>query len=618
MNNPPRLSPVMWFAVLALVGSCTPEGRNPLSQAFPTSPSLLPYTTPTALPATTPTPSLGVSFSEEPPAWVSDPGTNVLALAIGDVPLCLEPSTVQLRFINAETGEDFNLAITPARAMFWLDSIRFGLLSPDAETILALNFSNGSVGTTTSQAEGIRYMRWTQGHYSYSADELPCMMNPLSVVATALPAKESAQVIVRQDFSSDLSLLAETDGVLQVWRVESHEPVWTSDTDLQADDLNEYEFAWSPTDPARMAVVECDYKGTDRCFSQRLFIVDVTRGEEMASFPGEFMNISWSPGGSRILYQPPEWQVADFFSGPPCVLDVGTGTNECFPDIPLTHFPKGQAIVGRVISDVQWDRGGDGFYYTFNGSYYPSPSSDPVMLSGLCHYGLIDRKIDCPSEGLPELEGVYITGAEVSPNERAVYLESDMRTPAHGIVDLETHRFIGLPDPPPRGDYYSSFDFVSTLWRPPSTAAAVRTSLPREEDVQEVPSVWDFYELSEGLDLAEPGTRQFSVDVDPGQPFIWPFYWCAADEDTLAENLRSITVDFTVDGIEVSNSDILEYERSTEAWNCHFWATMLNRWESGTESSLIIRYSFRRVVDDGFKEYPAGDYSFEVEARVGN
>jgi len=45
---------------------------------------------------------------------------------------------------------------------------------------------------------------------------------------------------------------------------------------------------------------------------------------------------------------------------------------------------------------------------------------------------------------------------------------------------------------------------------------------------------------------------------------------------------------------------------------------MLNRWESGTESSLIIRYSFRRVVDDGFKEYPAGDYSFEVEARVGN
>jgi len=44
---------------------------------------------------------------------------------------------------------------------------------------------------------------------------------------------------------------------------------------------------------------------------------------------------------------------------------------------------------------------------------------------------------------------------------------------------------------------------------------------------------------------------------------------------------------------------------------------MISGWQAGTEVSLTIRYSFSQDVDDGIREYPAGDYSFELEADVG-
>ena len=132
-----------------------------------------------------------------------------------------------------------------------------------------------------------------------------------------------------------------------------------------------------------------------------------------------------------------------------------------------------------------------------------------------------------------------------------------------------------------------------------------------------MPSIWAAFSLTEGLDLPEPGARRFTVDVDPGDTFIWPFYWCASDEDTLAENLRFLTVHFFVDDFPVAPAAILQFDQASSDWDCRLWTTMISGWQAGTEVSLTIRYSFSQDVDDGIREYPAGDYSFELEADVG-
>jgi sugar lactone lactonase YvrE len=150
----------------------------------------------------------------------------------------------------------------------------------------------------------------------------------------------------------------------------------------------------------------------------------------------------------------------------------------------------------------------------------------------------------------------------------------------------------------------------------PMGAANVQTDRPSQQDILEIPSIWEFYGLAAGLDLEAPGRRLYSVDVDPQMRFVWPFYWCAADEEILAENLSAMTVSFEVDGVPVAPVDRLEYELASEVWRCHHWAILLHDWQPGSEVFLDTRFAFSQSVSDGYQEYPAGEYAFTLKATV--
>jgi len=621
VRNLPRFSLIAWFAVLALVGACAPGGTDSARQASQGSPSTIPSAP--VLPLPTVTLSLPqVSFSEEPPDWLSDPAVDVLAVAIGNEPLCSKPEAVQLLFINAETGEEFDLTTPPARAMLWLDSQTFGLLSMDGDTTLSVDLTDGSVEPTSFEAEGILLLSGTE---PFPPQELICTMGSLELVRSR-PTDQGGVVLagVRSDYSADLSFIGAAGGTAEAWQVASGELVWTSGLDDPPGGRIEYELAWSPVERTQLAViVECDDPMPDiPCEGERLYVVDVATGQEVGSYPGDFMGISWSPDGTSILYQHPEWQIAELqLSGPPCVLDLRTGENRCFWEVVETHFPEHAAITYRDLFDMRWDRYGNGFFYSYMGVQYilndlGTPDA-PLGLGGLCHFEIITRQIDCPSEDQPELQGNATLdketfGLELSPSGRFGYVQASRDSLAHGILDLGNGRYAELPGLPGRG-------YVSVLWRPPSRTPVsdqVRTNRPTRQGAQDIQSIWAFYSLTEGLDLTQPGTRSFAVDVDPASTFIWPYYWCASDKETLADNLRSITVDFMIDEVGVPATDILEYKMLSADWDCQFWATTVSGWQSGSEPSLAIRYSFSQDVFDGVSHYPAGEYSFEVNANV--
>jgi len=627
LDHLPRLPRIVWFAVLALATACTPVGRNPPSQAYPAAPSLLPVaTSTTSLPAP-PAAVPEVHMAGEPPVWLSDPAVNVLTVAIGQEPLCRAEQDIQVSFVNAETGERFDLDASPARAMLWLDANGLGLLSLDGESILSIDFSDGSVATSSFDSEGIRLLKGTERILPH---ELGCTMTPLSLLPS--PSSQDDRIALvspRQSYSADLSLFAgvgETAfDAVEVHQVGTGELVWSADPEDEYDDSFEAEFAWSPAESSHLAVVECGVGTFDACQRRRLYVVDVARGEQLASYPGEFMNITWSPDGSRILYQHPEWeqQGAPMSSGPPCMLDLTTNENQCFQEVAATHFPDRLSLGPlKEIVDLQWNQRGDGFFYTYRGILYDSIGQGtprpPLSLAGLCHFELSTHDIDCLSGEAPELQGAWIGQREFSADERFAYVQAPGEGNAHGVLNLRTRDFSALPVPPSL-DGRDDFDAVSVLWRPssPETRGAVHTTRPTEQNVRDIPSIWAIYGLTEGLDLPGPGTRRFSVDVNRNDSFIWPFYWCASDEETLTGNLRSITVDFLIDDLSAPPINILEFDQFSREWDCHFWATMLSGWEHGTEISLVIRYTFREDVHDGVQEYPAGDYSFELNVKVG-
>ena len=132
--------------------------------------------------------------------------------------------------------------------------------------------------------------------------------------------------------------------------------------------------------------------------------------------------------------------------------------------------------------------------------------------------------------------------------------------------------------------------------------------LPNAQEVREIQSIWDYGEVPAGLDIEQPGSKEFRVEVASDAALIWPFYWCASDRAQLEKNLQSISVEFSVGGQRIPPGYLLEYEIDSQQWNCHYWATMLSRWSSGSTISLTIHYGFGQAVFDGYRDYPAGDY----------
>jgi hypothetical protein len=159
---------------------------------------------------------------------------------------------------------------------------------------------------------------------------------------------------------------------------------------------------------------------------------------------------------------------------------------------------------------------------------------------------------------------------------------------------------VGAPPTPRPATPVASTPTVSSI--------AVQVKRPNTQEVRQIQSIWDYGDVYAGLDLKEPGSKEFRIRVASDEALIWPFYWCASDKAQLELNLQSIAVQFSVDGRRIPPGFLLEYETDSEQWNCHYWATLLSRWRSGSTISLTIQYSFGQDVFDGYSDYPAGDY----------
>jgi hypothetical protein len=148
---------------------------------------------------------------------------------------------------------------------------------------------------------------------------------------------------------------------------------------------------------------------------------------------------------------------------------------------------------------------------------------------------------------------------------------------------------------------------------PPAPVIAVR---PTEDELWALPSLWNYFNLASGLDPSVPGSREWAVALDVDSPLTWPFFWCASDRERLADNLSTMSVQFSIDGAEVPADSILELDIETGEESCHYWATLLTRWENGSEASLAVDLTLDEPVNDGRREYAAGNYSYVIVVNI--
>jgi hypothetical protein len=114
-----------------------------------------------------------------------------------------------------------------------------------------------------------------------------------------------------------------------------------------------------------------------------------------------------------------------------------------------------------------------------------------------------------------------------------------------------------------------------------------------------------------------PDTQRRNATVSGDTVYNWETTWCAADEQTLLDNLASLDVSFAVNGREIDRNIVSQSRpfQGGENLSCVMWYLILSDWSAGN-LTLTRTLSVRDPIFDGFSVYDAGDYVNEYNVTV--
>ncbi len=115
-------------------------------------------------------------------------------------------------------------------------------------------------------------------------------------------------------------------------------------------------------------------------------------------------------------------------------------------------------------------------------------------------------------------------------------------------------------------------------------------------------------------------TLTFTIQLDTSEPIIWRWYWCAKNKAILQDNMRSINVQFILDGEDITNQfgsgEFTYTGEPMSGWACFTYEAVLTDWETGVYD-LEQNVNFVNEINDGKDLYPAGfkiyDYTVTVK-----
>jgi len=118
-------------------------------------------------------------------------------------------------------------------------------------------------------------------------------------------------------------------------------------------------------------------------------------------------------------------------------------------------------------------------------------------------------------------------------------------------------------------------------------------------------------------DLYNPGTESYSGQVQAGQAYLFPAYWCATTPDVLRQDMQGISTQLLVNGEIVPEQFIFTYNYDTNTnWHCAYHSVILGGWKTNTKYTLEVRRTLAAQVFDGQSYYAAGDYVYRLTINV--
>lgn len=128
-----------------------------------------------------------------------------------------------------------------------------------------------------------------------------------------------------------------------------------------------------------------------------------------------------------------------------------------------------------------------------------------------------------------------------------------------------------------------------------------------EERAQEVYSEFEMSQMDTPL--------SYTVTLSPDDDILWVWGWCAADEETLAENLSKIDLTFKLEDEIIPTENFVDFGYPYQDQACHVYFTSLSEWTVG-EHHLSTTASWDEPINDGSTDFPAGEQVFEYTVYV--
>ncbi len=449
-----------------LLVSCTGVANNFSPAVSPTA-TIPPTSTKIPAAATSPTVTAEPTLSSYSlPSWMSSPSTNILAAFITDN----SNDSPRISFYNAATGEKYDIDIpNDSQGYFWYDNAHFGFLSNDLKSLELIDLNTGQTSEMALEPESLRL--WNLEHENSG-------INNQGPVALEIVHDNADNGILLEQVGSDWDNKSKSKLFAASWGIESRDTITIVDTRNQQTtweiklpaDFFGTEFAWSPTDENRLAVIQgkpvpnSDIDMT----SIKLSIVDVVNKKTLWTYDGDFGRIHWSPDGKMILYQNNASRFSSYgvgFQEAPCILFVETGIRRCLRSIPK-YVPSGLTLA--TTADYVWGADNESVFYTY--VYGPQQGSDKWS-GNLCIYSLINSHIVCPTQNLAELRENSVVYYEISPDQQFIHFCLSASSILNDYADTSSDGIIGI-------DGKNFFSWVGnsasfpqscseqTLWRP--------------------------------------------------------------------------------------------------------------------------------------------------------
>jgi hypothetical protein len=109
-------------------------------------------------------------------------------------------------------------------------------------------------------------------------------------------------------------------------------------------------------------------------------------------------------------------------------------------------------------------------------------------------------------------------------------------------------------------------------------------------------------------DPAAPGSQTYDTMVSANQPVLVSSGWCTTTKTVLDQNFQHIQYLVEVNGQSVNTNSLSQGSQSELGKSCKDFTGIIRAWPAG-KHTIKITMRLDAKINDGWNDYPAGDYT---------